>query len=79
MFDVTDSKQAKREPIEIEISDRREARQEVIALLAGMAHEALPDGDDHEFSAVISDESGTKLFEASLRLKARWLVPEDQR
>lgn len=51
-----------------------EARQEAIATIAHMAKDELPDGNSHDFTASVRDESGKVFFKAALSLRAEWVA-----
>ena len=75
-FDVIDSKETPGGPLDVDLPDVAEARKQAIGLLAALAHEALPDGNMHDFRATVSTVEGKPVFEAVLSLRARWLIPE---
>jgi hypothetical protein len=76
IFNIADSKVPGVEPVEADFETAEQARQEAIAVLASLAKEGLPDGNAHDFSAVVIDAAGTPIFEAVLSLRARWLTPQ---
>ncbi|WP_375457382.1 DUF6894 family protein [uncultured Methylobacterium sp.] len=55
-------------------TDAEEARKEAICTLAHMAKDELPDGNAHDFTASVRDESGKVFFRAALSLRAEWLA-----
>lgn len=77
-FRLHDSKKPSFEPMSLELHSKEAARREAISSLMGLASDALPDGNTHDFSVVVADEAGEPLFEAALSLRARWLTPEHE-
>jgi hypothetical protein len=57
----------------LELPTSEEARIEAIRVLVGLAADALPDGNTHDFAVVVSSEDDARIFEATLSLRARWL------
>jgi hypothetical protein len=72
-FQIEDSKSPSYGPVLVEFDDINQVRDEAIAVLAGLAKDALPDGDAHDFTAIVRDSNGVALFEATLSLRSRWL------
>jgi hypothetical protein len=73
-FDFTDGTKDVRDEIGLNFESLKEARDAAIKLLPDVAHEKLPDGDQHVFSVRIRDEAGRYLFFATLSLIAQDLA-----
>ena len=74
-FDVSHDGAVVTDEFGIELDDLYEAREQAIALLPDMARHELPDGDRHEFSAVVRCHEGRVRYVARLVFEARWVEP----
>lgn len=72
-FDVQDQNKVTADDVGIECETPDDVRKTAIGALPGIAADALPDGDRHVLAVLVRDESGKKVFEASLTLEARWV------
>jgi hypothetical protein len=70
-FDFTNGQKDMRDDTGTSFQGVNEARAAAIKLLPDVAHEELPDGDQHVFSVRLRDESGRYLFHATLSLIAQ--------
>jgi hypothetical protein len=77
-FDFRDGETDARDEVGLTFKDLKEARDAAIKLLPDVAHEELPDGDQHVFSVRIRDESGRYLFFATLSLIAQDLAQPER-
>jgi hypothetical protein len=68
-FDTTDTGLSQTDDVGTELVDLEAARGEVLAMLAGIARDELPDGDAREFVVRIRDDAGSILLTASLSLR----------
>ena len=74
-FDVADNGALVTDDFGVELDDLYEAREQAIALLPDMARNEMPDGDRHEFSAVVRCSGGRVRYEAKLVFEGRWIEP----
>ena len=72
-FSITESTKPSLAPTVLELPTSEEARIEAIRVLVGLAADAFPDGNTHDFAVVVSNEEDARIFEATLSLRARWL------
>jgi len=49
------------------------ARREAVKALPGMARDALPDGEEAQFSVRVRDEAGGTRFRAVLSFRCHWM------
>jgi hypothetical protein len=73
-FDVHDDEQAKADDMGTDFTTLEEVRAAAIVLLPNIARDEFPDGDSRRFAVKVRDRSGRYIFEASLTLKADWLI-----
>ena len=71
-FDVFDNGVVVTDEFGIELDNVLEARHQAIAILPDMARNELPDGDQHEFKAVVRDQGGHALYVAKLTYCGEW-------
>ena len=74
-FDLADNGAVVTDDFGVELEDLFEAREQAIALLPDMARDELPDGERHEFSAVVRCEDGRVRYVAKLVFTGRWVEP----
>jgi hypothetical protein len=72
-FDIDDGSGLRIDDVGVSLADRKSVRDEAIAILPAVAKEVLPDGDSHDLSVHVRDESGTLVFKAKLCLTSQWL------
>jgi len=72
-FDTTDTGRTFIDDIGLDCGSREMARKEAISALPHMALDALPDGDFHDFSVAVRDETGHVVLRASLAFRASWI------
>jgi len=77
-FDFRDNETDARDEVGLMFENLKEARDAAIKLLPDVAHEELPNGDQHVFSVRIRDEAGRYLFFATLSLIAQDLAQPDR-
>lgn len=65
-FDITNNGEAARDDIGIDLVDAEAARKHVGTLLPDLAHQDLPDGDEHTFACSARDEVGSEVYRAEL-------------
>ena len=73
-FDIDDGVRDLRDNEGVILNDREHARKEVIATLAQLANDKLPNGNNHTFKASVRDETGTRIYEAALTLTSGWVA-----
>lgn len=56
----------------LDLRDAEAAREAALDALPDMARQKLPDGDHRKFEVVVEDETGKRIYEASLELNGRW-------
>ena len=72
-IDVYDNETLARDEFGLELDDLFEAREQAIALLPDMARQGLPDGDAHDYTAVVRCREGRVRYEARLSLRGGWV------
>ncbi|MCC4300312.1 DUF6894 family protein [Aurantimonas coralicida] len=72
-FDVQDEEKFIEDEVGLECEAYAAIRKAAIAALPDMAQAVMPDGDHHVIKVTVRDESGKKIFAASLTLEAQWL------
>jgi len=73
-FDFRDGEEDALDEVGLIFENPKEARSAAIKLLPDVAHEELPDGDQHVFSVRVRDETGRYIFFATLSLFAQDLA-----
>lgn len=74
-FDIYDNDTLYQDEYGIELDDLYAAREQAIALLPDVARDALPDGDQHTFRAVVKCRERRVRYVASLTLTGAWIEP----
>lgn len=77
-FSITESTKPSLAPTVLELPTSDEARIEAIRVLVGLAADALPDGNTHDFAVVVGNEEDVRIFEATLAM-ARWSLATNAR
>ena len=72
-IDLYDNETLARDEFGLELDDLYEARDQAIALLPDMARHGLPDGDSHDYTAVVRCREGRVRYEATLSLRGGWI------
>ena len=72
-FDIDDGMRDVHDDEGVDLADSASARKEAIGTLAELAHDMLPDGNNHVFKARVRDETGKLIYEAALTLKSGWV------
>ena len=72
-IDVYDNEMLARDEFGLELDNLDEAREQAIALLPDMARQGLPDGDAHDYTAVVRCPEGRIRYEARLSLRGAWV------
>ena len=73
-IDTSDQTHFIRDEVGYEFPDVEAARDAAIDALPDMARDVLPDGDARTFLAVVRDEDGRTLMQATLSLGVVWLT-----
>ncbi len=74
-IDLYDNETLARDEFGLELESLYEAREQAIALLPDMARHGLPDGDSHDYTAVVRCREGRVRYEATLSLRGGWVEP----
>ena len=77
-IDLYDNETLARDEFGLELDDLYEARDQAIALLPDMARHGLPDGDSHDYTAVVRCREGRVRYEATLSLRGGWIEAPTQ-
>ena len=72
-FDIYDDGKLARDEFGVELDSLYEAREQAIALLPDLARDGLPDGDSHDFTAVVRCTGGRVRYEATLSFRGNWV------
>ena len=74
-FDLHENDKFVRDEFGVELDDLYEARDQAIALLPDLARAGLPDGDHHEYTAIVRCRDGRMRYEAKLSFRGGWIEP----
>ncbi|RYC32396.1 hypothetical protein D3273_08370 [Lichenibacterium minor] len=72
-IDLYDNEVLARDEFGLELDSLYEAREQAIALLPDMARHGLPDGDSHDYTAVVRCHEGRVRYEVTLSLRGGWV------
>jgi hypothetical protein len=72
-FDTMNGGEIVKDDLGLEFDDRDSVRKAAVAALPDMAAEALPDGRTRELAVEVRDETGNRIFRASLSFRSDWL------
>ena len=78
-IDTSDQQNFVRDETGHQFEDMDAARSAAIAALPDMARDVLPDGDARTFLAIVRDNGGRTLLQASLSLGVVWLTEDHNR
>lgn len=67
-IDTSDGNFLARDEVGHDFPDLQAAKQAAVSALPDIAREELPDGDERRFSAVVRDQDGAAVLQASLTL-----------
>jgi len=77
-IDTSDQRFFRRDETGQDLTDDQTAKQVAVSTLPHMANDALPDGDARTFLAIVRDENGKMLLQASLALQVTRLRPDHE-
>ena len=72
-FEMSDGKRAFDDPEGSDHCSAEAARKELVAALALMARDELPDGNIRNFTDAAKDADGKDVFKAALSLRSGWV------
>jgi hypothetical protein len=78
-IDTSDQDRFIRDEIGYEFESEQAAKTAAIDALPDMARDELPDGDARSFSAIVRDQRGRPVLQASLTLRVMSMVPTETR
>jgi hypothetical protein len=78
-IDTSDDQFFARDEEGLDLPDVEAAKHAAVKVLPDMARDKLPDGDRRNFLAIVRDEEGKLILQASLTLHVTSLVPTEMR
>ena len=76
-FDVFDNGRLITDDVGTELPDLYEARKQALSLLPAVASDISPDGDQHDFTAVVRCHERRIRFRTTLSVRSEWIEPPD--
>jgi hypothetical protein len=73
-FDIDDGLRSTEDADGVDMDDKKAIRDAAIKVLPEIAWDSLPNGNDRVFSVNVRDETGRRIFQASLVLRSEWLA-----